>query len=65
MLPDLVVELVRRGKATCEAGASILGTIRSRYHVGGIEHRLGHLQEVKEHGDSTAVQEESLQAHET
>jgi predicted nucleic acid-binding protein len=44
MLPDLVVELARRGSLTVRVAAAILETVRSRYRVGVIEHSLAQLE---------------------
>jgi predicted nucleic acid-binding protein len=46
MLPDLVVELVRRGSLTKLRAEVILEIIRSRYRRGVIDHSLVQLQEV-------------------
>ena len=44
MLPDLVVELARRGSLTVRVAAAILETVRYRYRVGVIEHSLAQLE---------------------
>jgi len=44
MLPDLVVELARRGSLTVRIAAAILETVRYRYRVGVIEHSLAQLE---------------------
>lgn len=52
MLPDLVVELAERESLSVGLPEAILETIRSRYHVGVIEHSLAHLREVGENVES-------------
>ena len=52
MLPDLVIELAKRGSLTVEVAEAILKMIRPRYHVGVIEHSLVRLQEVREDAES-------------
>lgn len=47
MLPDLVVELARRGALPPELAEDILEVIRSRYQAGVIAHSLESLGEVK------------------
>jgi len=47
MLPDLVLELAKRGSLTAEAADAILGVIRPRYRMGVIEHSRVRLWEVK------------------
>lgn len=47
MLPDLVVELVRRGRLTDKVASAILEVIRPRYRAGVVEHSLEQLREVE------------------
>ncbi len=48
MLPDLVVELVDRGKLTGELARAILTAIRARYQVGVVEYSLEKLWEMED-----------------
>jgi len=52
MLPDLVLELAKRGSLTIEVAEAILKVIRPRYRVGVIEYSLVRLQEVKQDAES-------------
>jgi len=52
MLPDLVVELAKRGSFTMEVAEAILEAIRPRYHAGVIEYSLVRLREVRKSVES-------------
>jgi len=55
MLPDLVLELVRRGSLTTELAEAILKAIRPRYRAGVIEHSLVYLQEMRQDVKSSST----------
>lgn len=48
MLPDLVIQLVKRGSLTVNQATDILKVLRPRYRAGVIEHSLERLREVGE-----------------
>jgi hypothetical protein len=57
MLPDLIVELVKRGAVSLDIARAILDVMRSRYRTGVIAHSLAHLQEERKYAESGGTSE--------